>query len=257
MELTYTEAEQFYSRASLSLNLLAAQEGFARGSIGELSLLCDKHSSDKGSIDWRLVEHPYKWLPHTYAQAYEILTARMRESAAAVFECGIGSPDDPQTQDRPGIRDAVPAGASLRVWRDYFPQAQVWGADIDKAVLFEEERIKTGYMDQTSPAAIKEFFESTGVSSFDFMVDDGLHTAKAALTLFEYASPYLGESGLYAIEDMPPQDLITLQAELMKYRGDFEVRFLIMAASIFPDNNLVLIRRRKGIETNQSYPPPA
>ena len=46
-------------------------------------------------------------------------------------------------------------GASLRVWRDYFPNAIIYGADIDKDILFAEERIKTFYIDQLDPVAIK------------------------------------------------------------------------------------------------------
>ena len=44
--------------------------------------------------------------------------------------------------------DSTP-GASLRAWRDFFPNATILGADLDREVLFEEERITTGYMDQT------------------------------------------------------------------------------------------------------------
>jgi hypothetical protein len=59
------------------------------------------------------------------------------------------------------------------------------GADIDRNVLFEEDRIKTGYMDQTKPEDIRAFFDQTGVMSFDLMVDDGLHTFDSAKCLFE------------------------------------------------------------------------
>lgn len=43
----------------------------------------------------------------------------------------------------------------LRVWRDYFPNADVYGADIDKDVLREEQRIKTSHVDQTNEGSIK------------------------------------------------------------------------------------------------------
>jgi hypothetical protein len=38
-------------------------------------------------------------------------------------------------------------GASLYVWRDFFPNAYIFGADIDKEVLFNDKRITTGYID--------------------------------------------------------------------------------------------------------------
>ena len=34
-------------------------------------------------------------------------------------------------------------GASLRAWRDYFENALIYGADIDKNILFKENRINT------------------------------------------------------------------------------------------------------------------
>jgi hypothetical protein len=45
-------------------------------------------------------------------------------------------------------------GASLRAWRDYFPNAEIYGADIDREILFEEERISAFYVNQLSESAI-------------------------------------------------------------------------------------------------------
>ena len=39
-------------------------------------------------------------------------------------------------------------GASLRAWRDYFVKADIYGADIDKKILFNENKIKNFYVDQ-------------------------------------------------------------------------------------------------------------
>ena len=73
----------------------------------------------------------------------------------------------------------------MRVWRDYFPNANVYGADIDKDILFSEERIKTFYIDQLNPSSIKDFWEKVNTKDFDLIVDDGLHTFKAGITLFK------------------------------------------------------------------------
>ena len=34
-------------------------------------------------------------------------------------------------------------GASLRVWKDFFSNAKIYGSDIDKDILFNEDRIFT------------------------------------------------------------------------------------------------------------------
>ena len=206
-------------------------------------MLCDKYGCDKGSLDWNM-PHPYKWLPHTYAWVYEALLSPRREKIKHIFECGIGSPHDPQTADRPEVRLHIPAGASMRVWRDYFPHAHIHAGDIDKEVLFEEERLHTGYIDQLNPQAIESFFKEQGVESYELMIDDGLHTAKAALTLFAHAHPYLAEGGYYFIEDMPEPYLLTLHEELNKYRESFQIEFLCMNMPVAPDNNLVVIVRK-------------
>ena len=53
--------------------------------------------------------------------------------------------------------------ASLRAWRDYFPNAQIYGADIDKDILTNEERIKTFFVDQTKPDTIREMLKKKAV----------------------------------------------------------------------------------------------
>jgi hypothetical protein len=48
-------------------------------------------------------------------------------------------------------------GASLRVWRDFFPNAQVIGIDIDEKTMFKDERINTYVVDQTDVHSIRSF----------------------------------------------------------------------------------------------------
>ena len=57
-------------------------------------------------------------------------------------------------------------GASLRMWKDYFPNASIFGCDIDRDVLFSEERIKTFHCDQTSAKSISNFLKNaiSGIS---------------------------------------------------------------------------------------------
>src|SRR6476620_5978044 len=118
-----------------------------------VSTLCDVHGSDKGEI--KTSGHPYPWPSHTYADFYSRQFSHCRHSIKNIFECGLGTnnaniPSSMGSEGKPG--------ASLRLWRDYFPNAMVYGADIDRDILFEEERIKTFYIDQLNPEAIKVFW---------------------------------------------------------------------------------------------------
>ena len=162
-----------------------------------LAQLCDVHGSDKGAL--QETGHPYSWPAHSYTDYYARLFNHCRLGMRKVFECGLGTnnPDLPSNMTSSGK-----PGASLRVWRDYFPNAVIVGADIDRQILFEEDRIRTYYVDQTDPKAIADFWSKVGQDDFDFIVDDGLHTFAAGKCLFENSIHKLSQHGIFIIEDV-------------------------------------------------------
>ena len=93
----------------------------------ELAQLCDKYGSDKGEIT--SLGHPYSWGSHTYTDYYRRLWGHCRGQVKMVFECGLGT-NNPNIKSSMGINGKP--GASLRVWRDYFPNAEIFGGDIDE-----------------------------------------------------------------------------------------------------------------------------
>jgi hypothetical protein len=202
-----------------------------------LSELCDQYGSDKGEI--KSSGHPYSWAAHTFADYYARLFDRSRHEVTKVFECGLGT-NNPELVSSMGIKGQP--GASLRVWRDYFPNAQIFGADVDRAVLFAEERIKTFYIDQTNPAAIAAFWNQVGLDNFDFMLDDGLHAFDAGVCLFENSIGRLSKNGVYIIEDVKQYDLLKFKNyfEGKPYQVDYVS--LIRPTAKLDDNNLVVIR---------------
>ena len=93
-----------------------------------------------------------------------------------ILEIGLGTKDPtiPSTmffykQDR--NFESTP-GSSLRAFRDFAPGSNVYGADIDEKILFQEERIKTMKVDQLEKNELGKLFEGV---NFDFIVIDGLH----------------------------------------------------------------------------------
>lgn len=203
-----------------------------------IAQLCDKYGSDKGSVAPDGV-HVYPWFPHSYASIYELFFYD-RFKVKAVFECGLGTNNT--TLNSNMTKNGRP-GASLYVWRDYFPQAQIYGADIDKDILFSDERIATAYMDQTDPKSVTDYFAALDVSQFDIMIDDGLHEFKAGVCLFENSFSKLSLSGLYIIEDIRPQDLPEYQTYFTA-KSDVQVQYLLMGHPKRRDNNLIIIRKR-------------
>lgn len=173
-----------------------------------LAELCDRHGSDKGSA--RADGHVYRWPPHTYAAYYTQLFGHCRTSVTKVFELGLGSPDSTIANN---MGPSGRPGASLRVWRDWFPNACIYGADIDARVLFQDERISTFHVDQTDPAAISRMWAEVGVEGFDLIIDDGLHEFRAGTCFYEHSAHRLRPGGVYVIEDVADDDW----AEYVRY----------------------------------------
>ena len=161
----------------------------------ELDLYCEKYGSDKGGVS----NTTQSWPPHNFANIYALLFGSQRQEIFKVFEMGIGTKDLSLPSN---MGSYGPSGASLRIWRDYFPNALIVGADIDKLILFQEERIKTYYVDQLSTDSIDELWQSIGEGDFDIVIDDGLHTVEAAINLFACSIDFLKNSGTYIIEDV-------------------------------------------------------
>lgn len=163
-----------------------------------LSELTKQYGSDKGSpIDDDISLSG--WKTHLYTDIYHMLFFGMRNNVSNVLEVGLGTNNDDVLSSMGS--NGLP-GASLRAFRDYFPNANIYGADIDERVLFEEDRIKTFYVDQTNPAIIYNMLVDMGVEEFDIILDDGLHTHEAAITLLENTFYKLKSGGIYIIEDV-------------------------------------------------------
>lgn len=201
--------------------------------------LLDHYGSDKGSCFEASPYYP--WRPHSYANVYASLLEHCRFHVETIFECGVGTNraelmSNMSTTGRPG--------ASLRAWRDYFPNARILGADIDSSILFEEDRIETFFVDQTKPASIQRMWHTAGYPILDVAIDDGLHTPHAARTLLRETWDLLRAGGLYFIEDVP----LRLLHQHRSYLNDFPgwVSFVILPhrdQRTVEDNVLIIVRK--------------
>ncbi len=183
---------------------------------------------------------------HTYTMAYADLLGPLRERVKRVFELGLGTTDalipaNMGTHGRPG--------ASLRGWREYFPQAEVFGADIDAKVLFEEDRIRTYQCDQTDRGSITRMWSRTALQQpFDLIIDDGLHTFEANQLLLEISINRLKKGGFYVVEDVSHRELARW-AQFLSESGSAHHGYTfctveLPGTSSHPqDNNLVVVRR--------------
>ena len=122
----------------------------------KLSELCDLYGSDKGYKNLQSRTFYNNYHPHTYTDFYSSLFDHCRFQVKKVFECGIGS-NNPSVPSNMGTKYSP--GASLKVWRDYFENANIYGADVDKNILFTETRIKTFFVDQLKKETITEMWK--------------------------------------------------------------------------------------------------
>ena len=118
--------------------------------------------------------------------------------------------------------------------------------------LFEEERIKTYFMDQLDSASIERYWNQVNVKDFDFMVDDGLHTFDAGVTLFLNSVNRLATNGIYVIEDVDVSDLV-------RYRDFFHGKeFVVDYINLYTpamdlgDNSLVVVRKQNSLKNISS-----
>lgn len=175
-----------------ALRVLSAEEfcdDVAMPEANELARLFNLHGSDKSDF------HNYHLV---YGQiAHDLGTLR------SVLEIGMGTNNTDVTSHMGA--EGKP-GASLRAFRDFTPDGQVYGADIDRRILFQEDRIKTFFVDQTEPTTLATLAGEI-VGSLDLIIDDGLHSPNANLTVMLFAMDKVRDGGWIVIEDVPERAL--------------------------------------------------
>jgi len=93
-------------------------------------------------------------------------------------------------------------GASLFSFRDYLSNSNIYGADIDKNILFECDRIKTCYIDQLDMNTFDNIKTNFGDIKYDLIIDDGLHSIGANLNTLLFALNNINDNGWIVIEDI-------------------------------------------------------
>jgi hypothetical protein len=153
----------------------------------ELCEIMKRHGSDKG-LGW-----------HNYTTIYHELFSGKRHDSINLFELGLGT-NNISIPSNMGV-DGKP-GASLRGWAEYFQNGQIYGADIDRSILFSGGRIKTYYCDQTDSVAIEDLCDQLDGVEFDIIIDDGLHEFEANMTFMANFIHKLKPNGVYVVEDL-------------------------------------------------------
>lgn len=180
---------------------------------------------------------------HNYTPVYNAFFNAVKKKKIRLFELGIGTTNlsIPANMGQKGN-----PGASIRGWKQFFENGQIFGADIDETILFNEDRIKTYKCDQLNPISINEMWDSNQELSneFDIIIDDGLHTFEGNCTFFENSFHKLKKNGIYVVEDVTTDILKEWLHYLEGFNQMNKIRFMILQ---IPnpynelDNNLIMI----------------
>jgi hypothetical protein len=202
-----------------------------------LNDLCDKYGSDKGT---NVDQSGKAWPFHNYTKVYAEIFSSIKNDNLIIFECGIGTnnvnlPSNMGPDGKPG--------ASLRVWRDYFLNANIYGADVDKDILFEEDRIKTGYINQLDGKTVDELFNKFNITP-DLIIDDGLHTVEAATSLYDSSFKYLKNGGIYIIEDIFLEEIQDVVKHISSKSNDDIKVYESIDGNTRIDNNLIVVYKK-------------
>jgi hypothetical protein len=146
---------------------------------------------------------------HSYSPEYYNLLNENKNIYKNILEIGIGYKE----LMIPYCGSDYNIGASLKAWSEFFPNANIFGLDIRKDVLFNDKNICCFYTDQSNESElektiseIKKYTESQNLT-FDLILDDGSHIYDHMVLSFKVLSKYVRINGLYIIEDIQNQYL--------------------------------------------------
>ena len=158
-----------------------------------LDWLARKHGTDKSLSS------------HGYTVIYEQVLGAHRDKIHSLLELGISD------------------GASLRMWKDWLPNATIYGVDISDSSL--DAPFVTYKIEQTDEQKLKDTFHD---KYLQVIIDDCSHDPEKTLRSLEILFPLLENEGWYVIEDMDPSNFPAIMATWMaQHREIKSVQFFM------------------------------
>jgi len=175
----------------------------------ELRKLANKYRSDKGDIYFNA---------HGYADIYETLLRDRRDEPLRLLELGLLR-HDVQARNPGGPYAEAP---SLAMWREYFPNAMIYGFDIgDFSAVPPMSRVEIIRGDMGNPFDLEMLVAKTG-GEFDLILDDASHASHHQQIALAFLFPHLRLGGIYFVEDLQYQPPALEEADAVKTLGIFK-----------------------------------
>jgi cephalosporin hydroxylase len=157
---------------------------------------------------------------HSYLPLYQNLLINKRESAKNVLEVGICH------------------GGSIKLWSDFFTNANVYGLDIMNSnnvweVIKNNEKI---ILYTSTDAYNNDFFINHFLNKnirCDFMLDDGPHSLESMIQFIKLYSQIMTDDGILIIEDVQSWDWI----DILKNEVPENLKQFIKVYDLRPNKN--------------------
>lgn len=122
---------------------------------------------------------------HSYLETYESLFKGKQITCKNILEIG------------------VQRGGSMKLWNDYFVNANIYGMDIDDSPHFlsEYKRINFLKINAYSQEGINYYLSKN--IKFDVIIDDGPHSLESMVYFVQHYSQLLTSNGILIVEDIP------------------------------------------------------
>jgi len=186
---------------------------------------------------------------HNYIPAYTTLFKDMRNNVKNVLEIGIGSVENGQMGGV--VSKGYKTGNSLKCWNEYFPNAKIYGIDIYEHKELHTETIHTFVADQNNENDLARVMSNIN-SELDIIIDDGSHVGQHQVFSFMTLNKYLSKNGIYAIEDVQPNNIdgfLTLSIFPREYRNyindNFNVKYFDTRKEIGRADDFIVSFTRK------------
>ena len=93
----------------------------------------------------------------------------------------------------------IMTGQSLRMWKEYFPNAVIYAVDLNDLKHYQEDRILIEQCDQTDHIKMNSIFPNV---KFDIIIDDGGHSMFQQQFSLISIFNRLKRGGFYILEDL-------------------------------------------------------
>jgi len=152
-------------------------------------------------LGWKYGADKSPLVAHTYTPYYYELLKDRKYTVKKVLEMGVGN-NAMVAIARDYLKcPNAQIGASLKMWRDFFPNAQIFGADWCPESIIQDERLSTYFADLNKEEDILKLLDKTGVD-LDLIIDDAGHKVGQQYLLATTILPRLtSKNYIYIIED--------------------------------------------------------